>query len=295
MTESVLATSIEPDADDASTRQTRSRAVVVVSTAVVLLAGIAGLVMLVVPSLHHLYSEQSLGDAFRSPLSKGHLLGTDNLGRDLLARCMAGLGVSLLVGVGVSVVSLLIGLSFGIAAGFFGKAVDLGATVLVDVTWAFPAILLAIVLTGAMGPGLMTVVLALALTSWAGFARMVRGEVMTLREREFVSAALVLGVSRSRIAVRHFLPALMPVTLVMSTFFVSTSVAAEAGLSFLGLGTQPPTPSLGSILADGRLYLSASPWPIVVAGAFLAVTVTTFNAVGDLLRDLTDPKEGGSR
>ncbi|HET8664911.1 MAG TPA: ABC transporter permease [Nocardioides sp.] len=259
--------------------------------AAVLLGGLTGVVVLLTPSLHHLYERQDLTATFQGPMTDGHLLGTDNLGRDLFWRSLAGLGVSLVVGVGVAVISLAVGLVIGILAGFFGKVADVTATVVVDVTWAFPAILLAIVLTGARGPGLVTVVMALALTSWAGFARLVRGEVLALREREFVSAALVLGVSKVRVSVRHFLPALLPLSLVMGAFFVSTSVAAEAGLSFLGLGTQPPTPSLGSILADGRLYLPVSPWPIIVAGSFLAATVTFFNTVGDRLRDTWDPRE----
>jgi peptide/nickel transport system permease protein len=260
--------------------------------AAVIAGGLAGVVVLLTPSLHHLYEQQDLTNTFKSPMTDGHVLGTDNLGRDLFWRSLAGLGVSLIVGLGVAVISMIVGLVIGIVAGFFGKAADVTATVVVDVTWAFPAILLAIVLTGARGPGLITVVMALALTSWAGFARLVRGEVLALREREFVSAALVLGVSKLRISVRHFLPALLPLSLVMGAFFVSTSVAAEAGLSFLGLGTQPPTPSLGSILADGRLYLSVSPWPIIVAGSFLAATVIFFNTIGDRLRDRWDPREG---
>lgn len=252
---------------------------------------IAGLIALLVPSLNHLYAEQDLTNTFQPPLSEGHPLGTDNLGRDLLWRCFAGLGISLLVGIGVSIVSVILGLVIGILAGFFGKFADNASTLVVDVTWAFPAILLAIVLTGAMGPGLGTVILALALTTWAGFARLVRGEVVSLREREFIGAARVLGVSRPLISLRHLVPLLVPLTLVMAAFFVSTSVTAEAGLSFLGLGTQPPTPSLGSILADGRLYLSVSPWPVIVAGGLLALTVFFFNSIGDHLRDRLDPRE----
>ena len=270
---------------------TAPRALLWLYGAVVISGGLAGLVVLLTPSLRHLYEHQDLADTFKAPLTDGHVFGTDNLGRDLFWRCLAGLGVSLVVGLGVAAISMVVGLVIGILSGFFGRAADVTATVVVDVTWAFPAILLAIVLTGARGPGLITVVMALALTSWAGFARLVRGEVLALRDREFVSAALVLGVSKLRISVRHFLPALLPLSLVMGAFFVSTSVAAEAGLSFLGLGTQPPTPSLGSILADGRLYVSVSPWPIIAAGSFLAVTVIFFNTVGDRLRDRWDPRE----
>jgi peptide/nickel transport system permease protein len=291
VSESLADVSLPRTATRLSLAETTPRALLWLFGAAVITSGVAGFVVLLTPSLHHLYEQQDLTDTFKAPLTHGHVLGTDNLGRDLFWRCLAGLGVSLVVGLGVAAISMMVGLVIGILSGFFGKAADVTATVVVDVTWAFPAILLAIVLTGARGPGLITVVMALALTSWAGFARLVRGEVLALREREFVSAALVLGVSKLRISVRHFLPALLPLSLVMGAFFVSTSVAAEAGLSFLGLGTQPPTPSLGSILADGRLYLSVSPWPIIVAGSFLAATVIFFNTVGDRLRDRWDPRE----
>ncbi len=259
-----------------------------------LVLGVLGGAVQVVPSLEHLYLSQDLGATFQPPLSDGHLLGTDNLGRDLLWRVLAGLSVSIAVSFAVAVVSILLGLALGILAGFFGRAADAAATVLVDVTWAFPALLLAVVLAGSMGVGLVTVVLALALTGWASFARIIRAEVLTLRERDYVHAATVLGVSRLRISVRHLLPNLLPVTIVMATFFVSTSVAAEAGLSFLGLGAQPPTPSLGVILADGRNYLGVSPWPVVTAGLALACVVLLFNSLGDRLRDRLDPR-GRSR
>lgn len=244
-------------------------------------AALGGVVQ-IVPSLQHLYLSQDLGATFLPPLSEGHLLGTDNLGRDLLWRVLAGLSVSIAVSFAVAAVSILLGLALGVLAGFFGRTADAATTVLVDVTWAFPALLLAVVLAGSMGVGLVTVVLALALTGWASFARIIRAEVLTLRERDYVHASTVLGVSRLRISVRHLLPNLLPVTIVMTTFFVSTSVAAEAGLSFLGLGAQPPTPSLGVILADGRNYLSVSPWPVVTAGIALACVVLLFNSLGDL-------------
>lgn len=259
----------------------------------VVLAILGGIIQLL-PSLQHYYLDQDISGTFLPPLSSGHLFGTDNLGRDLFWRVTTGLSVSLFVSAAVAIVSIFLGLVLGIFAGFFGRPADAATTILVDVTWAFPALLLAIVLAGSVGLGLTTVVLALALTGWASFARIVRGEVLTLRERDYVNAATVLGVSRIRISIRHLIPNLLPVTTVMTTFFISTSVAAEAGLSFLGLGAQPPTPSLGVILSDGRNYLGVSPWPVVAAGAALACAVLTFNTIGDRLRDQLDPR-GRSR
>jgi peptide/nickel transport system permease protein len=254
-----------------------------------LLAGTAGIILQTVPSLRHLYLEQDLLATFKAPGAAGHLLGTDNLGRDLGWQLLSGLGVSLAIGVGVSLLSVILGLIVGIAGGFFGRAADAAANIAVDVTWAFPAILLAVVFAGWLGPSLTTVVLALALTNWAGFARIVRGEVLSLRERDFVNAAIVLGVPKIVISFRHFVVNLLPVTIIMSVYFIATSIIGEAGLSFLGLGVQAPMPSLGIILAVGREYLSLTWWPIILAGALLALVVLFLNALGDHLRDLLDP------
>jgi peptide/nickel transport system permease protein len=256
---------------------------------VLLIAGAAGVVIQAVPSLRHLYLQQNLLATFKAPGAAGHLLGTDNLGRDLAWQLLSGLGVSLAIGVGVSLLSVILGLIVGIAGGFYGRAADATANIAVDVTWAFPAILLAVVFAGWLGPSLTTVVLALALTNWAGFARIVRGEVLSLRERDFVNAAIVLGVPRVVISLRHFVVNLLPVTIIMSVYFIATSIIGEAGLSFLGLGVQAPMPSLGIILAVGREYLSLTWWPVVLAGALLALVVFFLNALGDHLRDLLDP------
>ena len=208
-------------------------------------------------------------------------------------RLLAGLGVSVFVGLGVAFISITLGLVLGILGGFFGRAADLTTNVVIDVTWAFPAILLAVVFAGWLGPGLPSVILALALTGWASFARIVRGEVLTLRERDYVAAAQVLGRSRIRISFRHLVPNLLPLTLVMAVYFVATSIVAEAGLAFLGLGAQPPIPSLGAILAQGRDYLTTTWWPIVLAGGLLTALVLLLNSFSDQLRDHFDPRKGG--
>ena len=258
--------------------------------AVYAVAGLVGIVVLLSPTLNHRMTDQDLTATFLPPLSAGHPLGTDSLGRDLMWRLLGGLGVSICVGVGVAALSIALGLALGVFGGFFGRAAAIGSGLVVDVTWAFPAILLAIVFVGWLGPGLPAVILALALTGWASFAVIVRGEVLSLRERDFISAARVLGVSRLRISMSHLLISLFPVTMVMSVFFVSTSIVAEAGLSFLGLGAQPPTPSLGVILAEGRDYLSRSWWPVILAGGALTILVLLMNALADNLRDKFDPR-----
>jgi peptide/nickel transport system permease protein len=255
----------------------------------VILGGI-GTAIQIVASARQLYLQQNLADTFKPPLSAGHLLGTDNLGRDLAWQLISGLGTSLAIGIGVTVISVVLGLAVGILGGFFGRAADATANVVVDVTWAFPAILLAVLFAGWIGPSLTTVILALSLTNWAGFARIVRGEVLSLRERDFVIAARVLGVPKIIISIRHLVSNLIPVTLVLSVYFIATSIIGEAGLTFLGLGVQPPMPSLGLILSTGRQYLSITWWPVVLSGAMLALLVLFLNAFGDYLRDRLDPQ-----
>jgi peptide/nickel transport system permease protein len=253
-------------------------------------AGAAGVIIQLVHSLRSEYLNQDLVATLKPPLTAHHLLGTDNLGRDLGWQLLSGLGTSLAIGIGVSLLSVLLGLVIGILGGFFGRTADAVTNVVVDVTWAFPAILLAVVLAGWIGPSLTTVILALALTNWAGFARIVRGEVLSLRERDFVSAARVLGVPKLVISVRHLVVNLLPVTTVLSVYFVATSIIGEAGLTFLGLGVQPPMPSLGLILSTGRQYLAITWWPVVLPGVLLALLVLFLNALGDHLRARLDPQ-----
>lgn len=257
--------------------------------AVLVVAGLIGIAVQVVPSARALYQSQDLAATFQAPFASGHLLGTDNLGRDLLWQLLAGLGVSLLIGIGVTVLSLVLGLVLGIAGAYFGRTADAVSNVIVDVTWAFPAILLAVLLAGSIGASVTTVVLALALTTWPGYARIVRGEVLSLRERDFVNAARVLGVPKLVISLRHFVVNLMPVTIVIAVYYIATAIIGEAGLSFLGLGVQAPMPSLGLMLSVGQQYLNVSWWPVVLSGSLLALVVLYLNALGDYLRDRLDP------
>jgi peptide/nickel transport system permease protein len=252
--------------------------------------GIAGLVVIATPGLHHLYLNQDLLSPLKAPLTAGHVVGTDALGRDLMWRIVAGIGISLAVAAVVTAISLLVGAAVGLLAGYYGGRLDSFLSAIVDITWGFPIILLAIVLAGVFTPGLTVVVLGIALINWAGFARIVRGEALSLRERDFVRAARTMGVPTSKIVLRHLVPNVIAPTLVMGSYYVAITIIAEAGLSFIGVGVQPPLPSLGQIISDGQDYWSVDSWLIIVPGIALVLIVYGLNALGDGLRDLVDPQ-----
>ena len=216
-----------------------------------LLVGLAGAVILLTPSLHHLWEEQRLAEALQPP-SGSHLLGTDQYGRDLMWRTIGGVGIAVLIGVGVTAVVIVIGLAFGSLAGYYGGRRDTAISGLIDLTWAFPLLLVAVIVAGMIGKGLKGVVIAVVVILWAGFARIIRAQVKTLSEREFVEAARMLGVPDWRILMRHMVPNVMGTVLVMASYYVAWTVIAEAGFSFINLGAQPPTPSLGAMVAEGR-------------------------------------------
>ncbi|MEO6029112.1 MAG: nickel transporter permease [Candidatus Binatia bacterium] len=223
-----------------------------------------------------------------APPGAHHVLGQDKLGRDILARVIYGTRVSLAVGIVTVLVSLLIGTTIGAVAGFVGGWVDELAMRVVDVLLAFPGLLLAIALTGVLGPSLRNVVIALCLIGWTGFARLARGEIMRLREREFVEAARALGVPERRILLRHLVPLLATPLLVQATFGMAAAIVAEASLSFLGLGAQPPTASWGAMLNDGRAFVLVAPHLTIFPGLAIMVTVLGLNFLGDGLRDRLD-------
>jgi|RhiMethySRZTD1v2_1073278.scaffolds.fasta_scaffold06388_12 peptide/nickel transport system permease protein len=258
-------------------------------TTAFVLTGTAGIVMLAVPSLQHLYLQQDLSQALQPP-SLEHLFGTDALGRDMLARVVAGTGVSLVIACSVTAISLTLGGLVGMMAGHHGGKVDLALSGVIDITWGFPIVLVIIILAGVLKPGLTTVVLGIALINWAGFARIVRGETLVMRDRDFVRAARAVGVPTWRIMLRHFVPNLIAPTLVLGSYYVAITIIAEAGTSFIGVGAQPPTPSLGQIIAEGQNYWSRDLWVVAIPGAVLALIVVGLNALGDGLRDLTDPR-----
>jgi peptide/nickel transport system permease protein len=212
-------------------------------------------------------------------------LGTDKLGRDILSRILYGGRISLLVGVTTVAISVSLGLAIGSLSGYFGGWVDQLLMRLVDVLMAFPGILLAIAFTAVLGPGLDHVILALCLIGWTGYARLIRGEILALRERDFVQAARALGCKPRRIILRHLLPNLLPPMLIQATFGLAAAVVAEGSLSFLGLGVQPPTPSWGSMLNEGRQFLLVAPHLTTYPGIAIMITVFGLNLVGDGLQD----------
>jgi len=219
-----------------------------------------------------------------------HPFGTDKLGRDILSRTIYGARISLLVGCATVALSLVFGIALGSLSGYFGGWVDQLLMRLVDILMAFPGILLAIAFTAVLGPGLDHVVLALCLIGWTTYARLVRGEILALREREFIHAARALGCRPRRIIVRHLLPNLLPPLLIQATFGLAAAIVAEGSLSFLGLGVAPPTPSWGSMLNDGRQFLLVAPQLTTYPGLALALTVVALNLVGDALQDRLDAR-----
>jgi peptide/nickel transport system permease protein len=219
------------------------------------------------------------------------LLGTDWHGRDILSRIIYGSQVSLLVGVVATLIALLIGIVIGSLAGYFGGWIDNALMRLTDTFFAFPSILLAIVILATFRqPGIWALFIALGFTGWTGIARVIRGQILSLKEQEFITAARSIGCSHLRIILRHLLPNCLAPIIVLGTLAVAENILSEAGLSFLGIGIQPPTPSWGNMLAEARGNLVDMPWWGVFPGLALAFTVLGFNLFGDGLRDILDPR-----
>ena len=221
--------------------------------------------------------------------SQVHWFGLDELGRDILARVLAGARISLLVGIVVVGISASVGTLLGSIAGYYGGVVDDVISRTSDILMAFPGLLLAIAVVAVLGPSLTNVVLALALIGWVGYARLVRGQVLRVRELDYVQAARALGAATPRILARHIVPATLPALIVQSTLGMGGAILAEASLSFLGLGVQPPTPSWGTMLNYGRAHLLDAPHLTIFPGLAIAVLVLGFNFLGDGLRDALDP------
>jgi peptide/nickel transport system permease protein len=224
-------------------------------------------------------------------VSHAHWFGTDELGRDILSRIIYGARISMLVGSCVVLVSLALGLVIGSLAGYYGGAIDRFVNiVLMNAFLSFPGILIAIAFVAFRGPGIFNLVIALSLGGWVGYARLVRGQVLAAREREFVEAARALGASDLRIVVRHILPNIIQPVIVQAAIGMAGAILAEATMSFLSLGVPPPTASWGTMLNDGRAHLFDAPHLVLFPALAVMLAVLSFNFIGDALRDYLDPR-----
>ncbi len=223
--------------------------------------------------------------------SQAYLLGNDSIGRDVLSRLIYGTRVALLVGVGATAIAATIGVVIGATAGYFGGTVDSILSRVVDALMAFPTLALLITLAAVLGPSLITVIVAIGTTVWASYARVVRADVLSVRERDFVLAARSIGAANARIIRRHVLPNVVGPIIVLASLAVGNIIILESALSFLGLGIQPPAPSWGGMLADGRAYIRNYPHMAIAPGVIISLTVLAFNLLGDGLRDALDPRQ----
>jgi ABC-type dipeptide/oligopeptide/nickel transport system permease subunit len=233
----------------------------------------------------------SMDEALLKP-GLAHPLGTDAFGRDVASRVLHGARFSLQVGIVSRVIALLIGTSLGLVAGYYGGRTDRWLMRVADVTLAYPGLLLLIAVMAAVGPSKMALFIALGVVGWAGVARLVRAQVLSVKEREYVLAVRSLGATDAAVIVRHVLPNVLTPIVVVFSMGLGASIMAESSLSFLGLGAQPPQPSWGSMISGGLDYLRVAPWLSIAPGVMVTLTVLGFNMLGDALRDLCDPRLG---
>jgi peptide/nickel transport system permease protein len=237
-------------------------------------------------------NQQNLARTLRPPgwLFGENLLGTDAVGRDILSRLFYGARISLVIAVLVVIISGVVGVVLGAISGYFARTADFLIQKFVEVVWAFPPLLLAIAIMAFLGQGLENLILALVSQRWIAYCRVSRGQALSLRSREFVDAARALGARHTRIIMRHIMPNLFPSAVVIGTFSMASAIISEASLSFLGLGVPPEIPTWGSMLADGRTYISTSWWLALFPGLCIFFTVLGINLLGDGLRDILDPR-----
>ena len=233
--------------------------------------------------------EINLGNKLLSP-SKEYPMGTDHLGRCVLSRILYGAGISLQIGVIVVGITFSIGLALGMISGYYGGVVDGVIMRIVDILLALPSIILVLVIVGVLGPSLFNVMLALSFGGWIGYARIARGSTLSVREKEFIEATRALGTSDGYILLHHVLPNILAPIMVLGTLHLGTTILTAAGLGFLGLGVQPPTPEWGAILNEGRVFLRVAWWLTTFPGLAIMITVLAFNFLGDGLRDALDPR-----
>jgi oligopeptide transport system permease protein len=265
----------------------------VVAAAVVLALVCAGAIL--APVLARYPYDFQDTHALLSPPSVQHLLGTDRLGRDLFSRILYGARVSMTVGIGTALAAVLVGTLYGAVSGYAGGRVDNVMMRFVDVIYALPDLLLIILITVLIGRGVLGMLLALSLVSWVTVARIIRGEVLRLREFSFVEAARSLGMSRRRILLGHILPNTLGILIVTLTFRIPTAILTESTLSFIGLGIAPPAASWGTLANEGWAAMKFYPHLILFPSLAIFITILSFNFVGDALRDALDPERGGNR
>jgi peptide/nickel transport system permease protein len=231
---------------------------------------------------------------YRGPLApgNGHPFGTDTVGRDVWARIVYGARTSLFVGTVAMAISLVIGMAIGLLAGYFGGLVDAVLMWVVDLFLTMPSLLLLIVLATILPPSMLTIPLVIGLLGWTTFGRTVRGEVLTLRERDYVQAARALGATNGRIILRHLLPGVLPGVIVLAALGMSGAIIVDAGLSYLGLGVPLPTPSWGRMVSDAQTYVAVAPWLVVAPGVSIALAVIGFNLIGYGLVDVLGRRQG---
>ena len=273
--------------DDAWRRFRKNRAAVYSVTILALIT----LFVIFAPMLTHYAYDFNDWDALSAPPSARHFLGTDSLGRDLLSRAAIGGRISLLVGLSGALVAVVIGTLYGALAGFFGGKIDSLMMRFLEILNAFPFMLFVILLTTFFGRSLILIFAAVGLVSWLDVARIVRGQTLSLKHKEFVEAARVSGMSRRRIVVRHIIPNVLGVVMVYASLLVPGMIMSASFLSFLGLGVQEPMASWGSMLQEGALTIETAPWQLLVPAFFLVATLFCFNFLGDGLRDALDPKD----
>lgn len=274
--------------DDAGRRLVRNKA----ALAGMITLGVLVLLAVVGPFLSPFaYDQVDKDDVWLAPLAGGHLLGSDALGRDLLVRLLTGLRVSLAIGLVATLVSLVIGVAWGAIAGYVGGKVDEAMMRIVDVLYSLPFIFFVILLMVTFGSNIVLIFVAIGAVEWLTMSRIVRGQTLTLKNKEFVEAARAAGLGRMAIIARHIVPNLLGPVVVYVTLTIPAVILAESFLSFLGLGVQPPMASLGALIAGGASDMELAPWLLVFPSLVMVLTLMCFNFVGDGLRDAIDPKD----